>query len=159
LNQIVSIAFDAQGNLYLSDRASARVRKIDRRGMITTIAGTGESVVSGDGGLATAAALSQPAGLAFDAAGNLYIACNQSLTTYDARIRKVDGRGIITTIAGVGTIGFSGDGGQALAAEFKKLYGIAFDAVGNLFIADPGNLRVRKVDQQGIITTVAGGAP
>ena len=159
INQAISIAFDGQGNLYISERGGARVRKVDQKGIITTIAGTGEPGVSGDGGPATAAALSQPMGLAFDASGNLYIACTWSSFASDARIRKIDTRGIITTVVGTGAIDFSGDGGPAIAATLNSLDGIAFDPHGNLYIADIGNQRVRKIDKQGIITTVAGGSP
>ena len=159
LNQPVSIAFDAQGNLYFADSGNSRVRQVDQQGTISTIAGTGGPTVSGDGGPATTAVLSKPLGLTFDADGNLYIACAPSTTIFDARIRKIDGRGIITTVAGTGVLDFSGDDGPATAATFRLLAGIHFDAHGNLYIVDFGNDRVRKVDKQGIITTVVGGRP
>src|ERR1019366_2090274 len=106
---------------------------------------------AGDGGAATNASLYYPFGVAFDASGNLYIA------DYDnTRIRKVDTNGIITTVAGNGSNGFSGDGGAATNASIRLPSGVAFDASRNLYIADYGNNRIRKVDTNGIITTVAG---
>ena len=153
------MAFDTQGNLYLSDTFNARIRKIDPQGIITTIAGTGQAVVAGDGGPAVSAALSRPTGLAFDASGNLYIACVPSSFASDTRIRKIDTHGVITTVAGTGPVGFSGDGGPAVAAALSYINGIKFDLSGNLYVADAGNQRVRRVDTNGIITTVAGGAP
>lgn len=118
---------------------------------ITTVAGSGLMGYSGDGGLATAAKLAYPVGVAVDAAGNLYIAELNNHT-----IRKVDTSGIITTVAGTGIAGFSGDGGPANMARLKIPYGVAVDGAGNIFIAEYGNHRVRKVDPAGIITTVAG---
>ena len=100
-----------------------------------------------------------PAGVAVDSAGNLYIACVPSSFASDTRIRKIDGHGLITTVAGTGAVDFFGDGGPAVAAALKYINGIAFDPQGNLYIADNGNQRVRRMDTQGIITTVAGGAP
>ncbi|MDE0105484.1 MAG: hypothetical protein OXN89_24165 [Bryobacterales bacterium] len=146
-----SVALDAVGNLYLSDGPNNRVRKIDRAGVITTFAGTGESGYSGDGGPATTAQLRSPRGLALDAAGNLYIA-----DTSNHRVRRVDRVGTITTIAGTGEPGFSGDGGLATAAQFRSPQRLALDAAGNLYIADTSNDRVRRVDRAGVITTIAG---
>jgi sugar lactone lactonase YvrE len=152
-----AIALDAAGNLYIADGGNARVRKVDSKGIITTIAGTGEPGYSGDGGPATAAQLSRPAGLAFDAAGALYIADSPSLTFSNGnRIRKIDKAGTISTVAGSGEGGFSGDGGPATSAHLLQPLSIAFDTQGNLYIVDTGNNRIRKVDQNGIITTVAG---
>ncbi len=131
-----------------------RIRKVSAStGIITTVAGNGSPDYSGDGGAATAAGLYYPYGVAVDAAGNLYIA-----DTVDNRIRKVSAStGIITTVAGNGSPGYSGDGGAATAAELYYPYGVAVDAAGNLYIADTGNNRIRKVSAStGIITTVAG---
>jgi len=146
----MSLAIDAAGNLYFSDTGNARVRMVDTKGIITTIAGTGVAGFSGDGGPAKAAQLSGPGGLALDATGNLYVADGN-------RIRKIDKAGIITTIAGGDNSGFSGDGGPATAATLGSPGNIRFDAQGNLYIADGGNNRVRRVDVNGIITTVVGG--
>lgn len=149
-------AVDAAGNLYMADSAHHRVRKVDAAGVITTIAGQGGGGFAGDGGPATAALLREPHDLAFDAAGNLYIA-----DTGNSRIRKVDGAGIITTVAGIdcgltkfGTRCYGGDGGPATAAGLHTPFGIAFNSHGDLFIADTYNNRIRKIDNSGIITTV-----
>ena len=145
------VAFDAIGNLYIADFENSRIRKVDTNGVITTVAGNGSATYAGDGGAATNASLYYPFGVAFDASGNLYIA------DYDnTRIRKVDTNGIITTVAGNGSNGFSGDGGAATNASIRLPSGVAFDASRNLYIADYGNNRIRKVDTNGIITTVAG---
>lgn len=140
------LAVDSEGNLYIA--GGSRIRKVDPYGTITTIAGTGESGYSGDGGPAIYAKLNA-SGLTFDSVGNLYLAG-------DNRIRKVDRTGIITTIAGNGIAGYSGDGGPAINASLNPSNGIAIDNQGNLFIADAGNYRVRKLSTDGIITTVAG---
>jgi len=115
--------------------------------IITTVAGGGV----GDGGPATNAPIAHPAGVAVDASGNLYIADSEN-----HRVRKVDTSGIITTVAGNGTAGYSGDGGPATNASLRAPNGVAVDASGNLYIADSANSRIRKVDTSGIITTVAG---
>ncbi|MGI8742274.1 MAG: IPT/TIG domain-containing protein [Bryobacteraceae bacterium] len=117
--------------------------------VIQTFAG---SSFTGDGGNATSALLSQPEGLAVDTAGNIYVA-----DAADNRVRKISPAGLIQTIAGNGNAGFSGDGGPGAAAQLNHPYGIAIDRGGNLFIADLGNSRVRKLDSQGQITTAAGG--
>ncbi|KAF0221782.1 MAG: hypothetical protein FD174_113 [Geobacteraceae bacterium] len=150
------VAFDSAENLYIPDTANNRIRKVDvATGIISTVAGNGVFGYSGDGGAATSAAIKQPAGIAFDGAGNLYIVDN-----YNQRIRKVDGAtGTISTVAGNGVAGYAGDGGAAIAAavQLDHTSGIAFDGTGNLYIADTTNNRIRKVDgTTGIITTVAG---
>ncbi len=119
--------------------------------IITTVAGNGIGSYSGDGGQATAANLNTPSGVAFDAAGNLYIA-----DVNNNRIRKVTTAGAISTVAGNGTGGYSGDGGQATNAELNNPRGVACDATGNLYIADFENNRIRKVTTVGVISTVAG---
>jgi sugar lactone lactonase YvrE len=166
LNQPNGLAADAAGNLYIADSDSHRVRKVTVDGMITTVAGRGPTDqnrkgpgVPGDGGLATEAMLYGPIGIAVDREGNLFIADWGDLHLVPgggARVRKVDSKGIITTVAGTGEPGYSGDGGLATEAQFNSAIGVAVDTAGNLFIADWGNYRVRKVDAQGIITTVAG---
>jgi len=119
-------------------------------GTITTIAGTGKSGFSGDGGPASRARLASPTGVAVDRQGIVYIADHGN-----ARVRKVNGK-TITTIAGTSSAGFSGDGGPATAAQLSQPDGLAVDAQGNVYIADYGNHRVRKVNPAGVITTIAG---
>jgi uncharacterized repeat protein (TIGR01451 family) len=145
------IAVDAAGNLFVAEFAYHRIRKITPAGVISTVAGSETPGFSGDGGPATSARLSYPSAVAVDAAGNLFIA-----DTYNYRIRKVTPAGIISTIAGKGTAGFSGDGGPAISAEIRYVTALAVDIAGNLFLADPGNNRIRKVTPFGIIRTVVG---
>jgi sugar lactone lactonase YvrE len=145
------VAVDGSANLYIADTDDARIRKVTPSGIISTFAGNGIFGYSGDGGQATSAALDLPVGAAVDASGNLYIADNKN-----NRIRKVAPGGEITTVAGNGTAGFSGDGGAAISAELYLPTGVAVDASNNLFIADSGNDRVRKVTTDGKINTIAG---
>jgi len=158
------LAFDAQGNLYISDHQNDAIRKVDANGIITTVAGIGPVAKwvsgpwypgvqskGGDGGPATQGVLDAPWGITFDAQGNLYIADMD----HDA-IRKVDTNGIITTVAGTGQRGYSGDGGPATRAKLNAPLGVVFDAAGNMYIADENNSRIRKVDTNGIITTIGG---
>ena len=145
------LVLDSSGNLYAADQLTHRVRKVDTKGIITTVAGTGVAGFSGENGPATAAQLNTPRGLAMDSSGNLYIG-----DTNNRRVRKVDTSGIIATVAGTGVPGFSGDGGPATSAQLNGLFGVSVDSSGNLYIADRGNNRVRKVNTNGIITTVAG---
>ena len=148
------VAIDGPGNVYIADQNNSRIRKVDvSTGVITTIAGTGTYGYSGDGGPATSAQLYSPSGVAIDGSGNLYITDVQNNC-----IRKVDAStGVITTVAGTGTAGYSGDGGHATSAQFYDPEGIAVDGSGNLYIADRVNHRIRRVDvTTGIITTVAG---
>lgn len=146
-----ALAVDMAGNLYLSDITHHRVRRIGANGIITTIAGTGVAGFNGDDRPAITAQLATPAGLAIDAAGRLYIA-----DLGNHRVRRVDADGIIRTVAGNGARDFSGDGGPAAAASLAYPSDVAFDTLGNIFITDVGNYRVRKIDPDGIITTVAG---
>lgn len=145
------IAVDKGGNLYISDRDAHCIRKVDTEGIISTIAGTGTSGSSGDGGSATSAQLNCPYGVAVDGAGNVYISEQQG-----HRIRKVDTDGNISTVVGTGTGGYSGDGGPATSAQILAPWDVEVDEAGNLYIADTGNRRIRKVDAGGTITTVAG---
>ncbi len=145
------VALDDLGNLYIAEDSDHRIRKVDSLGVISTIAGTGERGFGGDGGPAVQAQLNTPRGMAVDGAGNLYIA-----DTHNNRIRMVDFSGTISTIAGTGERGFGGDGGPAVQAQLNIPRGMAVDGAGNLFIAEPGNHRIRKVDSAGVITTVAG---
>jgi uncharacterized protein (TIGR03437 family) len=151
LSEPSGVAVDAAGNVYIADTNNFCIRKVSN-GIITTFAGTpgvqfGSS--NGDGGPATKAIMSTPHGIALDSSGDLYIAD----TNYDS-IRKVS-NGIITTVAGVGGIGFSGDSGSATQAALCQPYGVAVDSAGNLYIADTQNNRIRKVSN-GVITTIAG---
>lgn len=150
------VTFDASGNLYIADNANQCIRKVNTSDSISTIAGMGPafSGFSGDGGPATAAELSDPSGVAFDALGNLYIA-----DLNNSHIRMVNTSGIINTIAGCNFGGYSGDGGPATAAELGEASGIALDALGNLYIADASNQCIRKVNTSGIINTIAGLGP
>jgi len=149
LNGPIGVAVDSASNLYIADSSNQRIRKV-ANGVITTVAGNGASYGPiGDNGPATSAELNFPEGVAVDSVGNLYIA-----DYGNRRIREVS-NGVITTIAGNGTGGFSGDGGPATSASLSRVKGIAVDAVGNLYIADTDYNRVRKVSN-GVITTVAG---
>jgi DNA-binding beta-propeller fold protein YncE len=142
------------GDLLIVDFGNHRIRHVDARtGIISTIAGTGEAGFSGDGGPAALAALSRPENAMLDAQGNLFI-----VDEYNHRIRRVDARtNVISTIAGTGRKGFSGDGGRAIDAQFDQPEGIASDDAGNLYVGDTQNNRIRKIDAAtGIITTVAG---
>ncbi|WP_207387496.1 protein kinase domain-containing protein [Protofrankia symbiont of Coriaria myrtifolia] len=146
-----SVLVDADGTLYIADTGNHRIRRIGTNDVITTVAGSGTSGYSGDGGPATAAQLARPGGLAADTAGNLYIADNAN-----NRIRRVSSDGVIITVAGSGTSGYSGDGGPATAAQLANPGSVAVTDDGRVYIADTDNNRVRRVDADGVITTVAG---
>jgi len=150
LNHPIGVALDAAGNLYITDRFNNRVRKVSAAGIITTVAGNSVAGFSGDNGPATGAQLRAPFGVAVDAGGNLYIGDDGN-----NRVRKVSAAGIITTVAGNGLAGSSGDGGPATVAALNSPRGVAVDGAGNLYVADSGNHRVRKVSA-GVISTVAG---
>lgn len=151
LGQTTGVDVDAGGNLYVVDNGNCVVRKVTATGTITTVAGNGTCGYSGDGGPATSAELRNPQAVDVDAGGNLYIT-----DTGNNRVRKVAPTGTITTVAGNGTAGYSGDGGPATSAELNIPIGIATDAAGNAYIGDQINNRVRKVAPTGTITTVAG---
>jgi sugar lactone lactonase YvrE len=148
------LVVDASGNLYIADSNNHRVRRVNlSTGYIYLVAGNGSAAYGGDGGLATAASLNLPAGLALDAAGgNLYIADSSN-----QRIRRVNlSTGYIYLVAGNGSAVYGGDGGPATNASLNYPGGVGLDTSGNLFIADSRNHRIRKVDTSGTITTVAG---
>ena len=151
LSAPVCVTTDAAGNLYIADADANVVRKVNSAGIITTIAGNDTAGYSGDSSLAIHAMLSAPLGIAIDKAGNLYIADNSNNV-----IRKVDAAGVITTVAGTGVAGYGGDNGPATAAQLHGPNGLATDTSGNLYIADRQNYIIRKIDNAGIITTIAG---
>jgi uncharacterized protein (TIGR03437 family) len=148
INHPSGVAVDSAGNLYIADEYNNRIRKVSG-GTITTVGGSGSYRFSGDGGLASSASLNSPRSVAVDSGGTLYIAESEG-----HRIRKVSG-GMITTVAGNGNAGFSGDGGPATSASLYQPWGVAVDSGGNLYVADSDNNRIRKVSG-GTITTVAG---
>src|ERR1039457_5551494 len=151
LNFPMGIAVDASGNVFVADRDASVVRKISGNGTITTVAGTGTAGFSGAGGAASSAQINGPFGVAVDSAGNLYIA-----DTGNEAVRKVSPAGVMSTVAGTGTRGYSGDGGAARNAWLDGPESVAVDAAGNLYIADTFNGRIRRVGTDGVITTVAG---
>ena len=146
-----ALAQDSLGNLYLADTRNHRIRRINPNGLITTVAGNGAQGFLGDGGLAIQAQLDSPSGIAIAADGTLVIA-----DTRNHRIRQVDMAGVIHTIAGIGTAGFTGDGGLASAAQLSSPLGVAIGLAGDLYVADSGNHRIRHIDSNGKIATVAG---
>ncbi len=149
LDRPTGLAYDAAGNLYIADTDNFVIREVNLAGIITVVAGTGQQGFGGDGGAATSALLDSPRGVALDAAGNLYIA-----DSGNHRIREVTA-GVISTIAGTGTCGYSGDGGPAAAAALCLPTAIAVDSAGGVYIADTNNYRIRKIAGTAI-STVAG---
>jgi len=150
-NRPLVIKSDGHGNLFIADVNNNVIRKIDAAKIITTVVGNGHVGYSGDNGPATNAELYNPVDLTFDKDGNMYVADNSNSV-----IRKVNLAGIITTIAGNNTFGFSGDNGPATNAQLHDPFGLQFDTVGNLYFSDGVNARVRKITPAGIITTVVG---
>ena len=138
----IALAVDGAGNLYIADDGHHRIRKVSPSGIITTVAGNGKIDFSGDGGPATSASLYRPSGVALDSDGNIYIADTQNV-----RIRKVDTSGNISTVAGNGAIGYSGDGGLAVNAALFYPMGVAVDGAGNMYVADKNAYVVRKVNK------------
>ena len=151
LQEPYGVAVDAAGNTYVSDFSGNRIRKITPTGTISTVVGNGISGFGGDGGQASAAMISYPNALLFDSAGNMIIADGGN-----GRIRKVDTSGVITTIAGTGGFGDTGDGGPATQADIGQVYAMALDRVGTLYLVDVGDCVVRKINTAGTINAVAG---
>lgn len=151
LNYPFGVAVDSTGNIYIADTFNNRIRKVSTTGIITTIAGNGTFAFGGDGGPATSAQLGEPNDVTVDSAGNLYI-----VDTFNNRIRKVSVSGTITTVAGNGTAGISGDNGPATSAQLDYPSAAALDSAGNIYIADYQSSLIRKISGNGTITTVAG---
>jgi DNA-binding beta-propeller fold protein YncE len=146
-NQPYGLAFDSTGNLYVADLQNHRIRRITPSGVVTTFAGSG---VNGNvNGTGTAAQFNYPAGIAVDSAGNVYVADNGN-----RRIRKISPGGVVTTLAGSGAAGFAD--GTGVAALFNGPTGIAVDSAANVYVADRGNHRIRKITPGGVVTTIAG---
>src|ERR1035438_6150698 len=141
--------FRSLGDWFVADTVNSRVRQAQPGGNLFTIAGNGNASYFGDGGAATKGSVNQPEGAAVDSLGNVYIA-----DTLDHVVRKVTTNGVITTMAGNGSPGYSGDGGPANRAHLNQPRGVALDAGGNVYVADTGNNQVRRIDAQGTITTV-----
>ena len=139
MNNPTAAALDSAGNLYVADQVNHRIRRIDSSGTIQTVAGNGSAAYAGDGGSASSASLNNPGGVVVDSSGTLFI-----VDSVNQRVRKVTG-GIISSVAGTGTAGYSGDGGPALQAQFNNPFAITADTAGNLYVGDIGNNRVRKI--------------
>lgn len=151
LNQPLGIALDSKGNLFIADTLNGRIRMVDAAGIVTTVAGNGSEEFGGDNGPATEAMFARPVGLAVDTRGHVYVA-----DVFNNRIRKFTVGGKISTVAGDGIGGYSGDGGPAVMAQLNRPRDVALDKHGNLYIADMDNHRIRRVGPDGVIVTVAG---
>jgi sugar lactone lactonase YvrE len=149
-----SAQVDPAGNVYVADSANCRIRKVSATGAISTVAGNGTCGYSGDGGPATAAELNYPSDVALDSQGNLYIADTDNFV-----VRRISAGGTISTFAGNGTYGYSGDGGPAAGAQFAAIYALALDSIGDVYISDPSNSAVRMVSASGMVSTVPGPIP
>jgi trimeric autotransporter adhesin len=145
------IALDHIGNIYVADSGNNVIRKIDTSGIVTTFAGTGTGSYTGDGGPAASATFFGPVGLAIDAGGNIYVADHINNV-----VRKINTSMIVSTFAGTGTAGYSGDEGPATAAQLNQPNSITFDPGGNVLISDEFNNRIRRVAADGTITTIVG---
>ncbi|MBA3974839.1 MAG: hypothetical protein C0504_11555 [Candidatus Solibacter sp.] len=151
LNAPIGVAVASDGTIYIADTKNHRIRRVNSKGFIQTIAGTGTAGWSGDGGKATAARINNPMGMSFDATGNLYFA-----DTFNHRIRKISPDGIISAVAGRGNPGFAGDNGAAANARLFYPKGVHHGPDGQLYVADTFNSRIRVVAADGTITTIAG---
>jgi DNA-binding CsgD family transcriptional regulator/sugar lactone lactonase YvrE len=151
LSSPAAMAFDAEGNLYIADAGNNRIRRVGRDGIITTVAGIGSRGYGGDGGPAALAQLNSPAGIAVGFGDSMFVA-----DTGNNRVRVISADGTISTLAGTGESGYAGDGGVASQAVLNSPQGLAVDAEGNLYVTDSFNDRVRKIDLEGVITTIAG---
>ncbi len=152
LGNFAGIAIDSYGNLYIADKDRQIIRKVDAlTSVITTVVGTGVGGFSGDGGPATNAQINSPGWVAFDSHGNLVFTDRAN-----HRLRRVNSLGIIETIAGIGTVGFSGDGFAATSAQLSAPQSLCIDSGDNIYITDNGNSRIRRVNVAGIIETIAG---
>ncbi len=153
INNPFGVVRGPDGCIYFCEYTGQVVRKVDAKGIITTVAGSGKTGSGGDGGPAVQAEFNLPHEIRFDKKGDLFI-----VDMRNSRVRKVDMKtGVISTVAGTGTVGFSGDGGPATKAQFNQPHSIQFDAKGDLYVCDIGNHRIRKVDMKtGIISTFAG---
>ncbi len=147
----LALAFDSSGNLYIADAGSNRIRMVDTSGIIHTFAGNGNNANTGDGGPATSASLNTPSAIAFDPAGDLIIA-----DTVNNEIRKVTPQGIITKVAGTGNAAYDGDNGTVATAAFSAPAGVAVDHLGNIYVADTGNQRIRLLATTGVTSVIAG---
>jgi len=150
LNRPAALAMDASGALLVCDQGNERVRRISN-GQITTFAGDGVQGFAGDGGVATAAELNEPSGIAVSTDGRVFIA-----DSGNERVRVVASNGVMGTFAGTGVAGFDGDGGPASAARLNRPMGLAVDDVNEVYVADEDNHRLRRIGSDGTITTVAG---
>ena len=153
LNNPFAVARGPEGALYICDVDNQRIRRVTSDGKISTYAGNGQRGFSGDGGSATNAALNEPYEMAWDKAGNLFF-----VERLNHLVRRVDAKtGVISTVAGTGKLGFSGDGGAAKTAQFNQPHSLAFDAAGALYICDVLNHRIRRIDlKTGTVSTWAG---
>ena len=140
LNAPKGLVFDSSGNLYIADTNNNRIRQVNPNGIITTVVGTGVAGSTGDGGPSSNAELNAPEGIAIDSAGNGYVTESSG-----HRVRMISPSGYISTVAGTGVAGFSGDNGPATAATINSPAGVAVDAAGNVFVSDRSNFRVRKI--------------
>ncbi len=154
LSRPQSVAVNRLGQVYFSDSDNHRIRKVSVDGIITTFAGNGQAGSLGDGGPATQASLNDPNGVVFDVRGNLFIADDAANV-----IRRVGLDGVISTVAGTGVAGFSGDGGPGTAATLNAPYDLIFDETGNLYISDSANNRIRVLRPDGSLDTFSTGAP
>lgn len=145
-----SVAVDSAGNVYIADYDANRIRKVSK-GIITTVAGSGTPGFAGDGGAATSAQINAPSSVAVDAGGNLYF-----VDLFNGRVRKVTSSGTISTVAGNGVTGYSGDGGQAQNALMNGPLGVAAAAGGVVYVTDTNNQRVRRIAADHSIATIAG---